>query len=93
MKRVSFCLCLLSWVFIDMNHSQPLVPFLTTNFTNETQFQLFLENRTFEDAKGECERLDATLARISNEQEHDIVVDLLFRSNPNNGDDFWIGNQ
>ena len=93
MKFHSSWFCVFCWGFVGWTKSQSDAPPLATDCLAGTQFQLFLVEKTFEQAKEECESISARLARISNKQDHDIVVGLLFRSNPERGDAFWIGNR
>ena len=69
--------------------SQPVIPSLATNCLNGTQFEFFSMEARFEEAKEVCKDAGTTLARISNEEEHEAVTNLLLNSL--NQTDAWIG--
>ena len=66
-------------------------PVRTTECEAGDEFILFLDSLDFDSAKKVCANNQATLARISNEEEHNKVVSMLldFRNQEIN---FWIGN-
>ena len=90
MGRRRSWLSLFGWVCFGLTKSQPVVPSIATDCLNGTQFEFFSVGATFEEAKEFCEGVGATLARISNRGEHDLVVGLLF--NPIQQVEAWIGN-
>ena len=63
-------------------------------FENTAAFLFFDVNIDFENAKQLCVNNNATLARISNQDEFDFIVqEFSVGLNLGTTDNFWIGNQ
>ena len=93
MKCIGVSCWLLCWLVLSVTKAQAGVRNRATECFNGTRFVLFLVERTFEEAKSDCDSVDATLARVSNKHEHDVLVELFAWSNSGDNIGFWIGSE
>ena len=63
---------------------------IESNCLREVKFMVVLSRLSFDGAKHDCEERGATLARISNTDEHSFVQDL-FDDTRLDTSDVWIG--
>ena len=88
MAKLHFLLFLANATCVAL--ASPEHPVATTECELGAEFLLFLESLNFDSAKQACADNLATLARISNEREHNQTVKLLLEFG-NQMNNFWFG--